>query len=83
MPKKGQKGVWSEKGVPDLWEEPKKRIGMALTQFAADALTERANEMGISRSELVERFARGLVGLPEQEKTAKKSRKPKPSLTPG
>lgn len=83
MPRKGQKGIWSQPGVPELYEEPKKRFNLALTPTAKSALDKRAEELGISTSELIERFARGLVGLPQQEAAAKKSRQSRTSLKSG
>ena len=80
MPKKGH---FSQEGVPELWEEPKKVASLALTQKALDALDQRAKSLGLSRSELVERFARGLIGLPEQEVAIKKLRQSKHSLKSG
>ncbi|MBP5977642.1 CopG family transcriptional regulator, partial [Brasilonema sp. CT11] len=50
----------------DLYDQPKVRTTVALTKEAQEALDIRAKELGISRSELLERFARGIVGLPEQ-----------------
>jgi len=61
MPKKGQR---SQKGVGDLYNEPKLRVNLALTESAKDLLDSRAAELGISRSEVVEQFARAKVGLP-------------------
>jgi hypothetical protein len=72
MPKKGHK---SQGGVGDLYEEPKERTTLALTKAARVALDERANQLGVSRSELVERFARGLLVLPEQEEPTKKRKR--------
>jgi metal-responsive CopG/Arc/MetJ family transcriptional regulator len=58
MPRKGHR---SSKGVGDLYEEPKTRTNVALTEEALKRLDTRAEAMGISRSELIERFARGQV----------------------
>ncbi|MBP5977940.1 ribbon-helix-helix protein, CopG family, partial [Brasilonema sp. CT11] len=55
MPKKGQR---SSKGIGDLYDQPKVRTTVALTKEAQEALDIRAKELGISRSELLERFAR-------------------------
>lgn len=72
MPRQGHK---STAGVGDLWDEPKSRTTLILTETARTALDERAAKLGISRSELVEQFARGIIGLPEQETAAKKSKR--------
>lgn len=60
------------KGEPLFYDEVKKDTIFMLTNTARQQLEVRAKELGISRSELVERFARGLIGLPEQEQSAKK-----------
>lgn len=80
MPRKGHK---STGGIGDLYDEPKERTTLILTQTAKNFLDERADALGISRSELVERFARGLVGLPNQETAAKKLRRSKQALKSG
>jgi metal-responsive CopG/Arc/MetJ family transcriptional regulator len=59
MPKKGQK---SQKGIGDLYDQPKTRTTVALTLEAQQKLDIRAKQLGISRSELIEQFARGEVG---------------------
>ncbi len=61
MPKKGHK---SQKGLGDIYEETKQNTMLVLTQTAKENLGQRATELGLSRSELVERFARGLIGQP-------------------
>ncbi len=80
MPRKGHK---STGGVGDIYDEPKERTTLILTQTARTFLDERADALGISRSELVERFARGLVGLPSQEFAAKKLKRSRRSPKPG
>jgi hypothetical protein len=57
MPKKGRRSL---QGVGDIWTEPKKRVNLALTPTAVQSLDAKAVEQGISRSEVVERFARNL-----------------------
>ena len=83
MPRKGQKGIWSQPGIPELYEEPKKRFNIALTPTAKSALDKRATELGISTSELIERFARGVIGLPHQEAATKKQRRSRKSASSG
>jgi len=74
MPTKGRK---STKGVGDLYESPKTRISLMVTEEALESLDQMANELGISRSELVERFGRKTIKLSHQEEPAKKSKRPK------
>jgi hypothetical protein len=63
------------KGEPLFYDEVKKDTIFMLTNTARQQLDTRARELGISRSELVERFARGLLVLPEQEEPTKKRRR--------
>jgi metal-responsive CopG/Arc/MetJ family transcriptional regulator len=72
MPIKGRK---STKGVGDLYESPKTRISLMVTEEALQSLDQMANELGISRSELVERFGRKTIKLPHQEEPLKKSKR--------
>jgi hypothetical protein len=60
MPKKGHK---SQAGIGDLYETPKLRINLSLTEEAINLLENRSSAKDISRSELVERFARGTLEL--------------------
>jgi DNA-binding PadR family transcriptional regulator len=55
MPIKGQKNI---KGVPELYNEIKKRVNIALTPSGAEMLKEVAAKEDLSVSELIERFAR-------------------------
>jgi hypothetical protein len=77
MPRKGHK---SQAGIGDLYESPKVKLNITVTEDAKTALDERAKQLGISKSELIERFARGIVGLPQQEAAVKK-RKRSPKLS--
>lgn len=61
MPKKGHK---SQKGLGDIYEETKKNTMLVLTQTAKENLDQMATSLGISRSEVVERFARGVISQP-------------------
>jgi metal-responsive CopG/Arc/MetJ family transcriptional regulator len=72
MPIKGRK---STKGVGDLYKSPKTRISLMVTEEALESLDQMANELGISRSELVERFGRKTIRLPYQEEPSKKSKR--------
>jgi transposase len=63
------------KGEPALYDEFKTRATMTLTPTAIKELDKKATELGITRSELVERFARGIIELPQQEQLAKKQKR--------
>ncbi|MBD2251999.1 hypothetical protein H6G14_11900 [Nostoc parmelioides FACHB-3921] len=58
MGKKGQKG---QKDVPELYDEVKKRVNLALTPSGIEGLDAIADSMDLSRSELVERIGRKLI----------------------
>lgn len=58
MGKKGQKG---QKDVPELYQEVKKRVNLALTPTGINGLDAIAYNLDISRSELVERIGRRLI----------------------
>jgi len=60
MGKKGQKG---QKDVPELYDEVKKRVNLALTPTGIDGLDAIASNLNVSRSELVERIGRRLLCL--------------------
>ena len=80
MPVKGRK---STKGVGDLYEAPKTRISLMVTEDALKALDQMAKELDISRSELVERFGRGTIQLQPQEQPAKKRKRSAKLLATG
>jgi hypothetical protein len=63
------------KGEPLFYDEVKKDTILMLTNTARQRLQQQAEELGISRSELVERFARGLLVSPEQEQPTKKRKR--------
>ncbi|HAA30033.1 MAG TPA: hypothetical protein DCE56_23040 [Cyanobacteria bacterium UBA8553] len=60
MPKKDLNIV---KGEPELYDEKKKPLNLAMTPTGAKLLDEMAKERGLTRSELVERIARGIIPL--------------------
>ena len=60
MGKKGQKG---QKNVPELYDEVKRRVNLAITPTGIEALDAIASDLGVSRSELVERIGRGVDSL--------------------
>lgn len=53
------------RGVPVLWEEVKTIRTVNLTDVAWESLKKKADEMGISRSELVENLGRMISEQPE------------------
>lgn len=63
MAKKGHK---SRKGVGEFYDEVKVDTLLSLTPTARENLSAKAQELGISRSEFVERFARNLPDEPER-----------------
>jgi hypothetical protein len=69
MPKKGHK---SQAGIGDLYEAPKVRIDLSLTEEGKNLLQQKALAIGISRSELVERFARGNIETATQSREHEK-----------
>ncbi|WP_445630211.1 hypothetical protein [Nostoc sp. DSM 114167] len=60
MGKKGQKG---QKDVPEMYDEVKKRVNLALTPSGIEGLDAIASNLDLSRSELVERIGRRLICL--------------------
>lgn len=58
--KRAQKGIKSTKGRPEMYEEVKGRVSIVLTPKGLQGLDAMAQANGISRSELIERFGRGL-----------------------
>ncbi|MGF1990129.1 MAG: hypothetical protein RMY62_020005 [Nostoc sp. ZfuVER08] len=60
MGKKGQKG---QKDVPELYDEVKKRVNLALTPTGIEGLDAIAESMDLSRSEFVERIGRKLISV--------------------
>jgi hypothetical protein len=57
--RKGQTSKFSVSGEGDLYEELKERVNIAITPTAKNGLDKMADELGISRSELIERVGRG------------------------
>ncbi|MEH2258872.1 hypothetical protein [Nostoc sp.] len=60
MGKKGHKG---QKDVPEMYDEVKKRVNLALTPTGIEGLDAIASNFDLSRSELVERIGRRLICL--------------------
>lgn len=65
------------KGEPELYDEKKKPLNLALTPTGAKMLDELAEKLGLTRSEFVERIARGLIPLHPELLASIESRKPK------
>ena len=61
MPKGYRKGKARRRGAPILYEEVKGKLNLTLTPTAIKNITEAAAEEHISRSELIERWARSLI----------------------
>lgn len=52
-------------GRPELWEgQPKNRVNISITDEAIQRLDDYAKALGLSRSEIIERFARGILVQP-------------------
>ena len=62
--KKPQKGIKSQRGQGEMYDEVKRPQTLSLTRTAVFGLDELARERGISRSELVEQVGRGIIPLP-------------------
>lgn len=69
----GKKRVKDE---PVFYDEVKKDTIVMLTETARQRLKEQADKLGISRSEVIERFARGLL-TPEEQSPKKQKRSQK------
>ncbi|MDF0552676.1 ribbon-helix-helix domain-containing protein [Kamptonema sp. UHCC 0994] len=62
----------SMRNQPEMYDELKKVCTVSVTPTAIKNLDFHAKKSGISRSELIERFARSLNQLPEQPPTQTK-----------
>ena len=60
------KGQKKSKGVPELYDEVKKRVNLSLTPSAIAGLDKLSQEFDLSRSELVEQIGRASIPLAEQ-----------------
>jgi hypothetical protein len=68
MPTKGHK---SQAGVGDLYETPKEKLNLTVTETAKANLDKKATKLGISKSELIERFARDTLICHEDKNKVK------------
>lgn len=57
--KQSRKGIKSTRGQPELYDELKQVVSLSLTPTAVKKLDHLSQQVGLSRSEFVERFARG------------------------
>lgn len=55
------KGLKSQRGRPEVYDEVKKRMSVSLTPTGAKQLDDLAKSFGLSRGELVERIGRSLI----------------------
>ena len=60
------KGQKKSKGVPELYDEVKKRVNLSLTPSAIAGLDQLSQELNLSRSELVKQIGRGSIPIAEQ-----------------
>lgn len=65
--KKSKKPVKSMRGVPEMYDEIKKRFSICLTPIAHQKLTNLAQKKSLSLSELLERIGRGIIPLVSEE----------------
>jgi hypothetical protein len=66
----GKKGLRSERGKGEEWDEAKsERLNLKLTPTGRRLLQEQADKLDISISEVIERTARGLINFSTQENT--------------
>jgi hypothetical protein len=56
-----------KRGKPDIWDEVKRHVAVALTPTGVRGLDAVAAEMNLSRSELIERIGRGLFKVVRNE----------------
>lgn len=61
MAKRKGVGGHRRKGEPALYDEIKKLVTISLTPTGVANLDARATQLGITRSDLIEQFARGLL----------------------
>lgn len=67
------------------WGEVKERFSIMLTPTASQKIDARAKALGLSRSELLEQIARGMVGVSDTDITNKDKEslgKPSENLLP-
>ena len=62
--KKPQKGIKSQRGKGEMYDEVKRAQTFSITPTAVSGLKELAQARDISSSELIERIGRGIIPLP-------------------
>jgi hypothetical protein len=61
--KKAQKGIKSMRGQPEYYDELKERVSICITRTARQRLDEMSQNIGVSRSELIERIGQGTIKI--------------------
>lgn len=61
--KQSRKGIKSYRGQPEIYDELKKVVSLSLTPTAIAGLDQFSQKLEISRSEFVERVARGVIQI--------------------
>lgn len=61
--KKGQKGIKSMRGRPEMYSEVKAKVSFTLTPTAVEGLDSLSSALNLSRSELVERIGRAIIPI--------------------
>jgi hypothetical protein len=61
--KKGQKGVKSMRGRPEMYSEVKAKVSFTLTPTAVQGLDHLSSSLNLSRSELIERIGRAIIPI--------------------
>lgn len=56
-----------KRGKPDIWDEVKRHVAVALTPTGVRGVDAIAESMSLSRSELIEQIGRGLLRVVKNE----------------
>lgn len=59
--KKGQKGIKSMRGRPEMYSEVKAKVSFTLTPTAVKGLDDLSSSLNLSRSEFIERIGRAII----------------------
>jgi hypothetical protein len=68
-PMNNRRGKKQNQADKMAWGEIKERFSIMLTPTAAETIDTRAKALGLSRSELLEQMARGMVGVSDTDLT--------------
>lgn len=71
-----KKGVKSQRGIPQIHEEVKKKISVSVTPSAIKGLDTLAKKYQLSRSELIEQIGRGSIWLTVPDDLTKSIKNP-------